>query len=81
MICRAYHAEEIPEIARIIAVADAYDAMTSIRSCRDPIPQEKVREEILKGSGAQFDPVYAAITGDQVAVTNIYVDHERTPTA
>ena len=51
--------ESIPEIARIIAVADAYDAMTSKRSYRDPIPQQKVREELVKGLGTQFDPVFA----------------------
>lgn len=49
----------IPEIARIIAVADAYDAMTSKRSYRDPIPQQKVREELVKGMGTQFDPLFA----------------------
>ncbi len=52
---------EIPEYARIIAVADAYDAMSSKRSYRDPIPQQKVREEIVKGMGTQFDPEYARI--------------------
>ena len=51
--------EEIPEIARIIAVADAYDAMSSKRSYRDPLPQQKVREELVKGLGTQFDPVFA----------------------
>lgn len=54
-------AEDIPEIARIISVADAYDAMTSKRSYRDPIPQQKVREELIKGSGTQFDPEFAKI--------------------
>ena len=53
--------EDIPEIARIISVADSYDAMTSKRSYRDPIPQQKVREEIVKGTGTQFDPVFAKI--------------------
>ncbi len=53
--------EDIPEIARIISVADAYDAMTSKRSYRDPIPQQSVREEIVKGSGTQFDPKFARI--------------------
>ena len=53
--------EDIPEIARIIAVADAYDAMTSKRSYRDPIPQQNVREEIVKGAGTQFDPRFAKI--------------------
>lgn len=53
--------EDIPELARIIAVADAYDAMTSKRSYRDPIPQQKVREELLKGAGTQFDKRFAEI--------------------
>jgi len=52
---------DTPELARIIAVADAYDAMTSKRSYRDPLPQEKVREEIEKGIGLQFDPIFAEI--------------------
>ena len=51
--------EDIPEWARIIGVADAYDAMTSRRSYRDVLPQEVVREEIEKGKGTQFDPVVA----------------------
>ncbi|MBR6328714.1 MAG: HD-GYP domain-containing protein [Lachnospiraceae bacterium] len=53
--------EDIPEIARIIAVADAYDAMTSKRSYRETIPQQKAREEIVKGSGTQFDPKFAKV--------------------
>ena len=53
--------DDIPDIARIIAVADSYDAMTSKRSYRDPIPQQKVREELVKGIGTQFDPEYAKI--------------------
>ena len=53
--------DDIPEIARIVAVADAYDAMTSKRSYRDPIPQQKVREEFVKGAGSQFDPEFAKI--------------------
>lgn len=51
----------IPEIARIIAVADAYDAMTSRRSYRDILPQKEVRNEIAKGIGTQFDPRFAMI--------------------
>ena len=52
---------KIPEEARIIAVADAYDAMTSNRSYRQAIPQAKIREQIKKGRGTQFDPVFADI--------------------
>ena len=53
--------EDICEEARIIAVADAYDAMTSNRSYRGVLPQEKVRAEIEKGKGSQFDPRFADI--------------------
>ena len=53
--------EDIPEEARIIAVADAYDAMTSHRSYRKPLPQGVVREEIENGIGTQFDPEFARI--------------------
>lgn len=48
--------EDIPWIARIIGVADAYDAMTSNRSYRSYLSQETVRAEILKWRGQQFDP-------------------------
>ncbi len=54
-------ATDIPVYARIIAVADAYDAMTSERSYRNPLPQNIVRGEIVKGSGRQFDPEFASI--------------------
>ncbi len=53
--------ETIPEVARIIAVADAYDAMASNRSYREALPQEKVRSEIERGRGSQFDPQIADI--------------------
>lgn len=53
--------EEIPEMARIIAVADTYDAMTSNRSYRGVRPQEAVRAEIVRCSGSQFDPRFAEI--------------------
>ncbi|MBQ9493013.1 MAG: response regulator [Oscillibacter sp.] len=52
---------EILEEARIIAVADTYDAMTSRRSYRDVLPQDVVRKEIENGKGTQFDPVFADI--------------------
>lgn len=51
----------IPIEARIIAVADAYDAMSSRRSYRSTLSQEVVRAEIEKGKGTQFDPVFADI--------------------
>ncbi len=58
--------DDIPEEARIIAVADAYDAMTSHRSYRQPMAQGIVREEIEKGRGTQFDPVFASVMLDMI---------------
>lgn len=48
----------IPEVARIICIADAYDAMGSKRVYRDALSPERIREELIKGRGTQFDPVY-----------------------
>lgn len=53
--------DEIPQFARIIAVADAYDAMSSNRSYRTAMSQEEIRQEVIKGKGKQFDPVLADI--------------------
>lgn len=53
--------EEIPVMARLIGVADAYDAMASRRSYRDVLPQAVVRREIENGKGTQFDPTMADI--------------------
>ena len=68
---------DIPQIARIIGVADAYDAMTSKRSYRDPIPQQTVREEIMKGTGTQFDPEYAKIMLHLIDLDMEYTMRER----
>jgi len=48
--------EEIPYISRIIAIIDAYDAMTQDRSYRAGIPSEDAANEILRNAGKQFDP-------------------------
>lgn len=53
--------DDIPEIARIIAVADSYDVMTSKRSYHDPMPLEEAKKELIDGSGTQFDPRFAKI--------------------
>ena len=57
---------DIPVEARIIAVADTYDAMTSRRSYRDVLPQAEARAEIESGVGTQFDPVFARIMLDMI---------------
>lgn len=48
--------ENIPLLARIIAIADAFDAMTNSRSYREPMPAEKALQEISNCAGTQFDP-------------------------
>jgi putative nucleotidyltransferase with HDIG domain len=48
--------EEIPIASRIIAVADAWHAMTSNRSYRRALDEEHARQELRDGAGAQFDP-------------------------
>lgn len=53
--------ENIPEAARIVGVADAYDAMASDRSYRKALPQGIVRYEIEKGKEGQFDPKIADV--------------------
>ena len=53
--------DAIPEVARILGVADSYDAMTSNRSYRKALEQKVVRSEIEKGRGTQFDPAIADI--------------------
>ena len=52
--------DQIPLEAKIIAVADAYDAMTSSRSYRPIMPQEAVREQIVNGFDSQFDKEIAS---------------------
>jgi putative nucleotidyltransferase with HDIG domain len=49
--------DEIPEFARVIGVADAFDSMTSTRSYRGARPVEEAVTELRRWSGAQFDPV------------------------
>ena len=53
--------EDIPLMARIAAVADTFDAMTSKRSYRDALPLDIVKEELRKNSGTQFDPKVAEV--------------------
>lgn len=49
-------ASEIPAGARIIAVADAYDAMTTHRPYRRALPHAQAIERLQRGAGSQFDP-------------------------
>jgi len=51
-----YEGEEIPLIARIVAVSDAFDAMVSDRPYRKGLSIEKAKSELVKNKGTQFDP-------------------------
>ncbi len=68
--------EDIPLEARIIAIADAYDAMTSNRSYRKYLSQDVVRQEIEKNSGTQFDPELAKYMLKIIDEDTDYIYHE-----
>lgn len=71
--------EDIPQIARIIGVADAYDAMSSNRSYRTALDQNIIREEILKNKGRQFDPEIAQIMLQMIDEDKKYTMREEPP--
>lgn len=50
--------EDIPEIARIICIADAYDAMNSKRIYRDNLSKDEIYSQLENGKGTQFDPKF-----------------------
>ena len=58
--------ENIPYLARITAVADTFDAMTSKRSYRDALPLETVISEFERCKGTQFDPKIADVFLDMI---------------
>ncbi|WP_374067204.1 HD-GYP domain-containing protein [Paraliobacillus sp. JSM ZJ581] len=67
--------KEIPIVARILAVADAFDAMTSTRAYRDELPIEEAFQRLEGGIGTQFDPNLAqAIEHAKPAFKEIYYD-------
>ena len=69
--------DQIPKVARIIGVADAYDTMTSKRSYRGVLPQQVVRDELIKQSGVQFDPVYARLMVEMIDEDTEYQMREK----
>lgn len=80
--------EQIPLDARILRVADAFDAMTTSRSYRGALPQEGALEELRSNAGTQFDPVvvkafvHLMVNGKQreiLAVGGQLIDPERVP--
>ncbi len=73
--------DEIPEFARVLAVADAFDAMTSDRSYRGARPVPEAIAELRKWAGRQFDPAFvdafvAALERDGWAAPAATPEHE-----
>ena len=68
--------EQIPLEAKIIAIADAYDAMTSSRSYRPPMEQAAVREQIATGIGSQFDKEIGTLMLELIDEDKRYILHE-----
>ena len=60
--------EEIPLFSRIIAVADAYEAMTADRPYRQAMPKEVAIKELEYHSGTQFDPLLVDVFLNQVVI-------------
>src|SRR5205823_3799251 len=59
--------DQIPMSARILAVADSYDAMTSSRPYREPLSIDEARAEVAGQAGTQFDPTVVEAFLDVVA--------------
>ena len=73
--------EEIPLNARIIGIADAFDAMTANRVYRKKLDKDYVLGEIRRGSGTQFDPklvdiMLGLIESGMIDIDNLYKDGE-----
>ncbi|MBM7664536.1 putative nucleotidyltransferase with HDIG domain [Solibacillus kalamii] len=68
--------EDIPFLARITAVADAFDAMTSSRSYRPALQIEEAHQRIIDGQGSQFDPqlieIFKQIYPEWIKISKIY---------
>jgi len=74
--------EETPLVARITAVADAFDAMTSTRSYRPALPFEEAYKRILDGKGSQFDPelveVFKQVYPDWITISKTILQRSLT---
>ena len=75
-------ADQIPIGARIIAISDAYDSMTSNHPYRKPLSHEEAKNELLKCTGKQFDPNLVSVFLDVLKeMEEIFLvrDHLKTP--
>lgn len=56
-----YRASEIPQLARIIAIVDVFEALTSERPYRSPMPVAQALKYVMNGAGTQFDPAIVPV--------------------
>jgi diguanylate cyclase (GGDEF)-like protein/PAS domain S-box-containing protein/putative nucleotidyltransferase with HDIG domain len=63
-----FSGDEIPKMARIVAICDAYDAMTEQRSYRKPFSNEEAIAELRRCSGTQFDPEIVDLFVNQILI-------------
>src|SRR5665647_3065244 len=77
---RGLKENQISMEARIIAIADAYDAMTSARTYGEVMTEEKAIAEIKKHAGTQFDPEISMIFIEKVLPYNLSLIHISEPT-
>ncbi len=68
--------EEIPLSARIVCVADSYDAMRSRRIYRNALPDEEIRRELLDNCGTQFDPQISRMFVDMLDNGMVVIDED-----
>jgi putative two-component system response regulator len=73
----------IPLSARLMAVADVYDALISKRVYKPPFPHEKAVEIIREGRGKHFDPeivdAFAEVTGEFRKIAEVFADSDNDP--
>lgn len=68
--------EEIPLSARIVCVADSYDAMRSRRIYRNALPDEEIRRELLDNCSTQFDPQISRMFVDMLDNGMVVIDED-----
>ena len=73
--------EEIPYLARIVSIADSFDAMTTNRPYRNALAPQDVRRELVNGAGKQWDPRMVSVFLEAHPLLRKHADAEKAPTA
>ncbi len=73
---RGLRGDEIPFLARVLLVADAYAAMTGLRPFKAPLSSEEALDELRRHAGKQFDPTVVEAMAELAVALEIEVGHE-----